>query len=361
MGKKVIACFVSPHGYGHATRASAVMAAIHHINPSVHFEIFTTVPVRLFEETLTGAYAYHYLLTDVGFVQQSPVRVDIEKTIAKLNFFLPFHESMLSELARTLEALGCEMVVCDIAPLGIAVAHKAEIPSILVENFTWDWLYQWYADYEKPFKKHVEYLSHLFDSADHHIQAEPVCFKKKTELICPPISRKAKTKRKKIREMLLTAQEGCKMITITMGGTPNRPNYMESLSEFSDVLFVIPGTGKNERIAENVLMLPSGTDIFHPDLICASDAVIGKVGYSTLAELYHSGVPFGYIARPDFRESDVLVGFIKKNMSGLAIASEDFDNGKWEHFIPALLDIPITKPELSNGADTAAAYINGLL
>jgi hypothetical protein len=34
-----IAFFISPHGYGHAARACAVMAAMHELNPSIRFEI----------------------------------------------------------------------------------------------------------------------------------------------------------------------------------------------------------------------------------------------------------------------------------------------------------------------------------
>ena len=54
-----IAYFISPHGYGHAARASAVMDAIHDISPSLRFEIFTTVPQWFFEQSLTGPFAYH--------------------------------------------------------------------------------------------------------------------------------------------------------------------------------------------------------------------------------------------------------------------------------------------------------------
>ena len=31
--------------------------------------------------------------------------------------------------------------MCDISPLGLMVAERAGLPSVLVENFTWDWLY----------------------------------------------------------------------------------------------------------------------------------------------------------------------------------------------------------------------------
>ncbi len=47
-----IAYFVTPHGYGHASRAAAVMAALLELDASIRFEIFTQVPAWFFESSL---------------------------------------------------------------------------------------------------------------------------------------------------------------------------------------------------------------------------------------------------------------------------------------------------------------------
>ncbi len=358
--ERVFACFVSPHGYGHAARAAGIMAAMQDIEPSVRFEIFSTIPLRFFQESLTGSFGYHYVLTDVGFVQETPLYADLDKTIARLDVFLPYDKGMLAGLADTINRLGCEAVICDISPMGIAVAQKAGVPSILVENFTWDWLYSMYADFEDSFKSHIGYLGELFNSADYHIQTEPVCFHRNADLICPPVSRKIRTGRREVRKLLGIPMKS-KIVTITMGGVPENRNYAHALTGRADVFFVVPGATKMIDNQKNLLLLPHDSDFFHPDLIHASDAVIGKVGYSTLAEVYHAGVSFGYIARPAFRESDVLVRFIEKNMPCISIEPADFENGNWIHSIPAILELPRAVPELSNGADQAAGFIINLL
>jgi hypothetical protein len=66
-----IAYFITPHGYGHAARASAVMAAVHQINAAVRFEIFTQVPEWFFQDSLSGPYGHHALLTDIGLAQKT--------------------------------------------------------------------------------------------------------------------------------------------------------------------------------------------------------------------------------------------------------------------------------------------------
>ena len=49
---KTIAYFVSPHGFGHASRAAAVMEALHDLDSSLKFEIFTKEPSGYFCEDL---------------------------------------------------------------------------------------------------------------------------------------------------------------------------------------------------------------------------------------------------------------------------------------------------------------------
>ena len=47
-----LAYFVSPHGFGHAARACAVMQAMRAVWPRVVFEVFTLVPEWFFAESL---------------------------------------------------------------------------------------------------------------------------------------------------------------------------------------------------------------------------------------------------------------------------------------------------------------------
>ncbi|MFQ5686179.1 MAG: hypothetical protein ACE5GV_05910 [Candidatus Scalindua sp.] len=54
-----IGYFISPHGFGYAALASAVMVSMHDINPSIRFEIFTTIPEWFFLQSLSGPFTYH--------------------------------------------------------------------------------------------------------------------------------------------------------------------------------------------------------------------------------------------------------------------------------------------------------------
>jgi hypothetical protein len=112
---------------------------------------------------------------------------------------------------------------------------------------------------------------------------------------------------------------------------------------------------------QNLVQLPHHSDFYHPDLVNASDAVVGKVGYSTLAEVDTAGVPFGHISRDGFRESAQLVAYIQKKMAGLPIDEDHFYNGRWLDRLPQLLEMPRMQRSGPNGSAQIAKYIGKLL
>ncbi|MCP5107106.1 MAG: hypothetical protein GY950_27215 [bacterium] len=350
-----IAWFVTPHGFGHAARAAAIMDGIHAVNPTVTFEIFTAVPEFFFKESLQrGKFNYFRQVTDIGLAQKSSLQVDLPETIRRLDDFLPFEDELITALAAQVNEKNCRLIVCDIAPMGIAVAKAAGIPSVLVENFIWHWIYQEYESDHPGISPHIHYLRRLFQSADYHIQTEPVCQKTNRHLLTPPLSRMSRTKPHVTRKKL-GVPEHAKMVIITMGGVPGKLPFIHRLAEYKDVCFVIPGSPSLS--AGNIIGLDYNSGFFHPDLMAAADAVIGKPGYSTVAEVYHAGIPFGYVTRDNFRESAVMENFIQNEMSGFPITDTEFTEGTWLPRLHELLNIPRIHRE-NNGTGAAEFILN---
>lgn len=130
-----IAYFISPHGFGHAARAASVMEAVHEIMPSIQFEIFTKVPEWFFEQSLSGLFSYHDVLTDIGLVQRTPLREDLPATLQCLNEFLPFDHKQITRLSKFVNRTNCQLIICDIAPMGIEVAKKNRHPVSINRKF----------------------------------------------------------------------------------------------------------------------------------------------------------------------------------------------------------------------------------
>jgi hypothetical protein len=354
-----IAYFISPHGYGHAARATAVMDALSSLNRQIGFEIFTQVPRWFFEDSLEYPFGHHALLTDIGLAQQNSLAEDLPETVRRLATFLPFDPTLLANLARQVNRLDCQMVVCDISALGIAVAKAAGLPAVLVENFTWDWIYEGYLAAEPSLGPFITEFQTWFAAADYHLQTEPVCQPRPASLTTRPISRKSRTPAGETRQKLgLPAH--AKVVLLTMGGIPWQYTFLEKLAGPQEYYFIIPGAADRPERQDNLVLLPHHSEFYHPDLVNAADAVIGKLGYSTLAEVYQAGIPFGYIVRPDFRESEVLTRYIDQHMSGLAITTTQFVNGEWVSLLPGLLALPRLKHCAANGAEQAAQFLINL-
>lgn len=352
-----VALFVSPHGLGHATRAAAVGAALER---HLSLEIFTTIPRALFAQSLVQPFGYHHERTDVGLIQTSPLEVDLTRSLQALAAFLPFDPATVARLAAEVRALACELILCDIAPLGIAVAQAAGLRSVLIENFTWDWIYRPYAGAAPRMDGLADYLAEIFQSATYHIQTEPICRPTDADLVTAPVSRMPRRTRAAVRAPYGIPTDD-QVVLITMGGLDQASPALRRLGAAHPVWFLIPTSGSDLGRDGRMLYLPHSAETYHPDLIAASDAVVGKVGYSTLAEVYHAGIAFGYIARPDFRESAPLVRYIERELEGRPMRAEAFVAGDWIAELPDLLALPRRDRVRPNGAQEIATFITGLL
>ena len=142
-----------------------------------------------------------------------------------------------------------------------------------------------------------------------------------------------------------------------MGGIPHGGFAVKPLLEVRGVEFILAGAARKRRRVGNVLLLPHHSGLYHPDLVAAADAVVGKIGYSTLAETCRSRVPYGFIPRPGFRESAVLARWLSDRGRGLRIAPAAFASGEWVRRIRDLLDLGRPTERFPDGARDAARLI----
>ena len=351
-----IACFITPHGFGHAARAAAVVGALRELVPDLHPHLFTTVPRWFFSESMGMDFTLHRLETDVGLVQRGPLGEDLPATVARLRVLYPPDEALVARLAGRMSRLGCRLVLCDISPLGIAMARAAGVPCVLVENFTWGWIYRGCTAREPALLPFAELLDGLVDGADLRLQAQPVCLPVSGATQVGPISRRPRASRAVTREALGIAPRR-PAVLVTMGGIPHGGFAVKPLLDAPGVEFILAGAARRRRRVGNVLLLPHHSGLYHPDLVAAADAVVGKIGYSTVAETCRSRVPYGFVPRAGFRESAVLARWLVDRGRGLRIDPAAFASGKWVHRITDLLDLGRPPERFPDGARAAAQLI----
>jgi hypothetical protein len=356
MSALTIAWFISAHGFGHAARASALMAAIRRIRPDAEFLVYTTVPAWFFDDPAIQPLRVRNLETDVGVVQKTPLEEDPEKTLHRLNAFFPYADSYVRGLGEELNRNGVRFVVADISPGGILAAAMAGIPSVLVENFTWDWIYAPYRSQWPGFDRHIAYLSEIYDAADVHIQTLPVCRPAACHLTVGPISREARAPAGEVRARLGIAGDES-LVLLSLGGTPAAADMLSGLKIPDKCRLVAPGGPECLEGAPGVVRLPAHSEYYHPDLIRASDAVIGKAGYSTIAEIYRYGIPFGFVSRPAFREAPIMEAFILAEMNGRRVSPSVFQTGGWGAVLEDLVAAPRRPLPVEHGAAAAARFL----
>lgn len=344
-----ISYFVTPHGFGHASRSAAVMAAIAKIDSDASFQIVTTVPQFVFQTSGLHRFQYEPIECDVGLVQRTPTEEDLEATVSRLDNFLRF-----LQLERTISAVTqfCpDFIVCDISALGLVVGKKTGIPTVLVENFTWDWIYEGYLAREPRLADAIDTFRTLYATPDFRIQLQPVCSPRTGAHQVAPISRALRAGWS--RPALIAAHE--RYILISMGGVAGTYPFLEQLAQHQNYVFVVAGD-KTERTGNVVRFANADDSFYHPNLVADAELVISKAGASTVSEVYWAGVPFVAITRPQFRESAVICDFISSFNPTLSLSQEQFYAGDW---LGSLADI--MKPAVPrigvNGAEQAASIL----
>lgn len=348
-----ISFFVSSHGFGHASRACAVMQSLRRQQPDLSLRVYTRTPEWFFRDSV-GKLDYRAMQTDIGLVQRSPLLEDVPATLAELAAFMPFRPGVVDGLAA--EIADQDLVVCDVSPLGLRAAAAAGVKSVLIENFTWDWIYRAYVDEHPGLAPFIDYVEAVNRTAGLRIQAEPVCRRVPDAVTAGPIARELHESRAAVRERL-GIEPGTPLVLVSMGGVPAEYPFLDQLPARDDCVLLLPGAAKERRRDRALLMLPERSGFHHPDLVNACDALVCKAGYSTLAEAYQAGVPLAWFPRERFPESPVLDAFIAREMPGIRLRPCDWQDGTWIDRLPELLLLKRRPPALAAGADQVAGRL----
>ena len=351
-----VAVFVSPHGFGHAARAAAVLDALAERRPGLQIHLFTTVPRWFFGESLAVPFRYHRVVCDVGLVQTSPLDADPAAAVECLEASPWNDPAAVARLARRLKAFGCALVIADISPLGLRVAARAGLPAVLVESFTWGWIYDRLPGAPPALRRFGRAMAEDVAGAELRVQARPCCEEIAGATAVPPIARRPRQPRESVRRLLGIPADGEPLVLASMGGVPWSYGPLERLAA-AGAWTVVPGGAARAGRHGRLLKLPCHGRFYHPDLVAAADAVVGKLGYSTAAEAMRAGTAFAYLSRPEFPESPVLASFVEARLNARKLDRENFATGRWLPVVTELLAMAPREPSPDDGAAAAAAAI----
>jgi len=303
---------------------------------------------------------------DTGMVQVDSLRLDEEATVQRAAAFYSTFADRVAHDAAFLTEQQVQLVVTDAPPLACAAAARAGIPSIVIANFTWDWIYEAYADRfnaDAPFV-----LPEIRDAYRRATRAWRLPMHGGFEAIdtvddIPFVARHGRADLN--REDVLAALDVPR----------DRPLALSSFSQYGvggfdvsslDCLdewtVVIVGSDRPATLPKGVAFVPESHIYDHglryEDLVAACDVVVTKPGYGIISECIANDTAMLYTSRGHFREYDVLVRDMPRYLRCAFIEQASLLAGRWRDKLDRILVSP-PPPERprTDGADVAAGMI----
>ena len=342
-----IAFYISGHGFGHASRQVEIVNRLAARRPDLRILIRTAAARWLLDRTVMPAFDLDARPVDTGVAQIDSLHLDEAKTIADAREFYATLEARADEEARQLVEHDVAFVVSDAPPLACAAAARAGIPSVVVSNFTWDWIYEGYEGsegYEANERSRVIQTIRNAYARAHAAWRLPMHggfsgFKAIVDV--PFVARHATQAREETRRRL-GLPSNRRLVLPTFGGYGVNGLDVDALD--------LGDRWQVARVADQAIY---DAGLRYEDLIRAVDVVITKPGYGTLSECIANDTAVVYTSRGRFAEYDVLVREMPKYLRCAYLDNESLLAGRWQ----AALDAALAAPEPPQRPRTDGAVI----
>ena len=314
-----IALYISSHGFGHMTRCLGIMENI--LNTS-NYNLYIVCGkrqndfARIYLSKYKDRIIYKDLVTDIGLVnKKNSLEVDKSLLDKKLLEFTSSWEKAVNDEYNFLKSLNIKCIVSDISPIGTLVGHKLQLPVVLITNFTWIEQYEYIGIDESIIDKYRQAYSYVtkFIKYDLCLPINSVNCKEVNEVgfTCREIDLDRVEKIKK--------QYG-KSIMVTCGKSANLNTI--NIKNFKGTIFTTSGIDITCKDECNVVNLPIDT-LDTQNYIAASEMVITKAGWGTIAEGIIGHTNLVLIERPSAKEDSFNIEELKKRNLAISINEED--------------------------------------
>ena len=359
--KPVVVFAISGHGFGHASRQTEIMRALHRQRPDVAIDIRTSAPRWLFERALDFPFSFESVEVDTGIEQVDSLEVDVGASIARAAAFHRTLDDRIDAEARALTTRGADLVVGDVPPLACAAAARAGIPAIAVGNFTWDWIYAGYPETPALAPDLVPTLGRAYSgaAAAWRLPLHGGFGAFETIVDIPLVARRSTRNPVDVRRQLGFPRNRTLALfafgRYGIGGVnwPEVARMRRCHVVFTTGPHAPPGPDGDTFTTLDEGML-AGQGIAFQDLVAAVDAVVTKPGYGMIAECAANDTAMLYTSRGRFPEYDVLVAGLPALARAAFIGHDDLFAGRWRAHLDRLLAQRRPDPPASNGAQVVA-------
>uniref|UniRef100_A0A5B7ACR5 Putative L-arabinokinase-like n=1 Tax=Davidia involucrata TaxID=16924 RepID=A0A5B7ACR5_DAVIN len=352
----VFAYYVTGHGFGHATRVVEVVRNLILAGHDVH--VVTGAPDFVFTTEIQSPRLFlRKVLLDCGAVQADALTVDRLASLEKYSetAVVP-RASILATEVEWLNSIKADLVVSDVVPVACRAAADAGIRSVCVTNFSWDFIYAEYVmaagnDHRSIVWQIAEDYSHC----EFLIRLPGYCPMPayRDVIDVPLVVRRLHKSRKEVRKELGIGDD-VKLVILNFGGQPAGWKLKEEYLP-SGWLCLVCGASDNQELPPNFIKLAK--NVYTPDLIAASDCMLGKIGYGTVSEALAYKLPFVFVRRDYFNEEPFLRNMLEYYQGGVEMIRRDLITGHWKPYLERAVCLKPCYEGGINGGEVAARIL----
>ncbi|KAK4793267.1 hypothetical protein SAY86_023702 [Trapa natans] len=355
----VFAYYVTGHGFGHATRVVEVVRHLILAGHEVH--VVTGSPDFVFTSQIDSPRLFlRKVLVDCGAVQADALTVDRLASLEKYSqtAVLP-RASILATEVDWLRSIKANLVVSDVVPIACKAAADAGIRSVCVTNFSWDFIY---AEYVMAAGSHhssiVWQIAEDYSHCELLIRLPGYCpmpaFQDVIDV--PLVVRKIMKSKEEVRKDLGVGED-VKLLVFNFGGQPAGWSLKEEFLPPGWVCLVCGATDKKD-LPPRFIKLEK--DVYTPDVMAASDCMLGKIGYGTFSEALAYKLPFIFVRRDYFNEEPFLRNMLEFYKNGVEMIRRDLLTGHWKPYLERALSLNPCYEGGTNGGEVASQILEDL-
>jgi hypothetical protein len=354
----VIAAYVSGHGFGHSTRAAEVLRHVRGLEPEIPIAIVTSAPEALYREAVPGPFTLRAMECDIGLAQKGPLVIDHAGTVRRFREFTAGWDAKVDAEADWLRSIGAVAVFGDIPPLAFAAARRAELPSVAMANFSWDWIYAHAAREEPALEEAAAWAARGYRDADLLLRlpfyGDMSVFRSVKDV--PLVARRPKVSRGEARRRLGLREP---VVLMSFGGIGDAGVPASALGRLSRYQVVVaaplPDAPAHVQVVDREAL--AGAGLGYIDLVAAADAVVTKPGYGIVSDCLGAGTALVYTDRGDFPEYPILVEQMSRMLPCAYVTREQLLAGDLAAALAAVIDRPVPPPPVLGGAEAAARQL----
>ena len=360
----VIVFYVSGHGFGHAARATEVVNALARLEPAVPIVVRASVPEWFLRASLQAPAEVSPCETDTGVVQHDGLSIDEDETARRAAAFYAGFDACVERERRWLVDRSATIVVGDIPPLAFAAAQAAGVPSVAISNFTWDWIYAGFPNFDRlapGVRQQIADANALATLALRLPFHGGFKSMRRVERRPPRRAARVRIARRHTASPPAVRRPACgaRDLRRPQRNHPAGPRRRQRIFQLVATDYEV---GRGAPVHPNLRVVTSDelkrTGVSYTDLLAACDVVVTKLGYGIVSECIANNVALLYSPRGRFVEQDVFIREMPAVLRCRMIDQDDLRNGRWSGSIEALLEQPAPGSSMpTNGAAITAGKI----